>query len=175
MRRTGIEIVLAWFVFSAAVLVFAQAKDAPPHHTGKAGLWEVTSQTTWQKIPVAPGTRGGPPRGDLHTTQVCLTQEMVDAGALLPQSRGQCRIEDKVVKPGSVTAAYVCTGKMKGMGKLESVLPDLEHVNSSIHFEGTLDVDMHPKPIEWTTTSTAVFKSAQCDQTPAQPSASQPK
>lgn len=168
MRRAGIGIGLAWFIFSAAMLVFAQEKDAT-HHSGKAGLWVVTSTTTWQKSPVPLGMPGGPPRGGPHTTTVCLTQEMVDAGALLPQSRGQCRIEDKVIKPGSITGTYVCTGKMKGMGKLESALPDLEHVNSSIHFEGTLDVSGQAKPIEWTTTSTSVFKGAQCDQSPAQP------
>lgn len=173
MRRAGAGIA-TWFVLSAGALVFAQEKDAS-HHLGKAGLWEITTQTTWKTSPVPPGTRGGPPRGDLHTTEVCLTQEMVDAGALLPQPRGQCRIENKVIKTGSMTADYVCTGKMRGTGKLESTFPDLEHVNNSIHFEGTLDVNARPKPIEWTTTSISVFKGGQCSQTPAQPSATQPR
>ncbi len=170
IRRTGVGIGLAWFLFAAVVLVFAQDKDAV-HHSGKPGLWEITTTTTWQKSPVPLGSPGGPPRGGLHTTTVCLTQEMIDAGALLPQSRGQCRIEDKVIKPGSVTGNYVCTGKMRGTGKLQSTLPDLEHVNNSIHFEGTMEVNAPPKPIEWTTTSTSVFKGAQCSQTPSQPAA----
>ena len=168
MRKAGVGFGLAWFVFAAAVLVFAQDKDAP-HHSGKAGLWDVTTSTTWQKSPVPPGSPGGPPRGTPHTTRVCLTQEMVDAGALLPQSRGQCKLEDKVVKPGSLTATYVCVGKMKGSGKLESTFSDLEHMTSSIHFEGTLDVNAQQRPIEWTTTSNAVYKGAECNQTPAQP------
>jgi len=160
MRKTG-AIELAWFLFSAAVIVFAQDKDAS-HHSGKAGLWEVTTTMTWQKAPVRPGSPGGPPAAGSHTTAVCLTQALVDAGALLPQSRGECHIQNKVAKPGSVTANYLCTGKMKGMGNLESTFPDLEHVTGSIHFLGTLDVNAHPQPIEWTTTSNAVFKSAQC-------------
>ena len=86
---------------------------------------------------------------------------------LLPQSRGECYIQNKVVKPGSLTANYVCTGKMKGMGSLESNIPDLEHVNGSIHFVGTLLVDQHSEPIEWTATSNALFKSAQCANNPA--------
>lgn len=167
MRRAGVGIGLAWFIFSAAVLIFAQEKDAP-HHSGKGGLWEITTTTTIQKSPVPPGMPGGPPRPGTHTTQYCFTQEMVDAGALLPQSRGQCRIEDKVIKPGSITGTYVCSGKMKGMGKLESTLPDLEHVNSSIHFEGTLDVNAQAKPLEWTTTSMSVYKGAQCGPAAAQ-------
>ena len=161
MRKTGPGIALAWFLLSAVVIVFAQSKDAL-HHSGKAGQWEVTTTMTWQKTPVRPGSPGGPPAGGPHTTQVCLTQEMVDAGALLPQSRGQCHIQNKVVKPGSLTANYLCTGKMKGMGTLESSFPDLEHVTGSIHFIGTLDVNAHAQPIEWTTTSNAVFKGAEC-------------
>jgi hypothetical protein len=170
MRNTGVGIGLAWFVFSAAVLVFAQDKDnAPAKHLGKAGRWEVTTTMTWQKSPVPPGSPGGPPAAGTHTTSVCLTQEMIDAGALLPQSRGNCRIQNKVLNPGTVTADYVCTGKMKGKGMLETTFADLEHVTSSIHFQGTLDVNSQAKPIEWTTTSSSVFKDAQCknNQSPA--------
>lgn len=176
MRRTGVGIGVLWFMFSVAVLVFAQGKDsAPVKHTGKAGLWEVTSTMTWQKSPVSPGSRGGPPSGGSHTTEVCLTQAMVDAGVLFPQSRGDCRIQNKVVKPGSLTANYVCTGKMKGMGNIETTIPDLEHVTGSIHFVGTLDVNAHAQPIEWTTTSNSVFKSAECSQKEPAPAATASK
>jgi len=168
MRKGDLGIGLAWFLFAAAVTVFAQEKDAPHHHA-KAGLWEVTTTMTWQKSPVRPGMPGGPPAAGSHTTAVCLTQAMVDAGALFPQSRGECHIQNKVVKPGTLTANYLCTGKMRGMGNLESTFPDLEHVSGSIHFMGTLDVDRKAQPIEWTTTSSAVFKAAQCGNSPAQP------
>ena len=164
MLKPGTGIGLVWFVFAAAVLVFAQDNE---HHTGKAGQWEITTTMTYQQSPVPPGTRGGPPAAGSHTTTVCLTQEMVDAGALLPQSRGQCRIEDKVVKPGSLTANYVCTGKMKGKGVLAATFADLEHATASLHFEGTLDVDAHAKPIEWTAVSNYLFKGAQCSNGPA--------
>ena len=165
MRKAGFGIALAWFLFSAAVIIFAQDKEAS-HHYGKAGLWEITTTMTWQKSPVRPGSPGGPPAAGSHTTSVCLTQAMVDAGALFPQSRGECRIQNKVIKPGSLTANYVCTGKMKGMGNIESSIPDLEHVNGTIHFVGTMNVDAHTQPIEWTATSSAVFKSAQCSNKP---------
>ncbi len=169
MRRAGAGSAFSWFIFSAAALVFAQDK-AEIRHSGKPGLWEITTATTVQKSPVPPGTRGGPPAPGSHTKQYCFTQAMLDAGVLLPQSRGQCRIENKVSKPGSVTADYVCTGKIQGTGKLETTLPDLEHVNSSIHFAGTMDVNAHLRPIEWTTTSSAVYKGAQCSEGPALPS-----
>ena len=157
MRKVGVGIGLVWLVFSAAGL--AQDKE---HHAAKAGLWEITSTMTWLKAPATPGTPGGPPPGGTHTTSVCLTQEMVDAGALLPQSRGQCRIENKVIKPGSVTADYVCVGKMKGKGLLSATYADLEHATGSVHFQGTFEIGSQPKPIEWTTVSNSVFKGAQC-------------
>src|SRR6202161_475173 len=54
----------------------------------KAGLWETTTTTTWQKAPQAPGDQAEKLRGGTHTAQVCLTQAMIDNyGALLPQSR----------------------------------------------------------------------------------------
>ena len=168
MRKAGAGIGLVWFLFSVAVLVFAQGNDKPAHN-GKPGLWEITTTTTWQKAPVTPGTPGGPPRGGTHTAQFCLTQEMIDAGALLPQSRGSCHIQDKTVKPGSVLALYVCSGKMNGKGLIETTFSDLEHAHGSIHFEGTFDVAAHAKPIEWTTISTSTFKSAQCTNSPAPP------
>lgn len=166
MRKAGLGIAFAWFLFSVAVIVFAQEKE-PSHHYGKAGLWEVTTTMTWQKQPVRTGVPGGPPAAGSHTSEFCLTQAMVDAGALFPQSRGECHIQNKVVKPGKLTANYLCTGKMKGMGNVESSFPDLEHVTGSIHFVGTLDVDRKPQPIEWTNSSSAVFKTAQCSNTPA--------
>src|SRR5258708_6504164 len=52
------------------------------------GLWEITTTTSWQKAPEVPGAEGEKLRGGTHTTQVCLTQEMInDYGALLPQGR----------------------------------------------------------------------------------------
>ena len=167
MRKAGLGIAFAILLFSAIVFVSAQEKDAP-HHFGKAGLWEVTTTMTWQKSPVRTGAPGAPPAAGSHSTRVCLTQAMVDGGALFPQSRGECQIQNKVIKAGSLTANYLCSGKMKGMGNLESSFPDLEHVTGSIHFLGTLDVDRRSQPIEWTTTSSAVFKTAECPKNPAQ-------
>jgi len=84
MRRAGVGIGLVWFMLAAAVIVFAQDKPTVSH-TGKAGLWSTTNTVTWQKIPVRTGLPGGPPTGGTHTATSCLTQAMVDAGALLPQ------------------------------------------------------------------------------------------
>jgi hypothetical protein len=155
MHKTRLWVALVCGLF--AITVFAWAG------TGKAGLWEITTTTKWQRSPFAPGTAGDPARGGTHTTQVCLTQEMIDDyGALLPQSRGQCTIANKLLRPGGMTADWVCTGKMAGKGALESNWSDLEHATGKVHFVGTLQVGGGKEPVEWTTESTSVFKSADC-------------
>jgi len=131
--------------------------------TRKAGLWETTTTTTWQKAPSVPGTTSDGLKGGTHTTQACLTQEMIDKyGALLPQSRGNCSIQNKVINPGIITADWVCTGKMSGKGTLESTWTDAEHSTGRVHFVGTFAVGTEQQPIEWTTVSTSVFKGENC-------------
>ncbi len=131
--------------------------------TRKAGLWTLTTTTTWQKSPYGPGSVAGPAGGGSHNRDVCLTQEMIDQwGALLPQSRGNCRIENKVDIPGGMTADWVCTGKMSGQGALKYTWPDLEHAKGTVHFVGSLLDGTETRPIEWTTEETAAFKSAYC-------------
>lgn len=131
--------------------------------TRKAGLWEMTTTTTWQRSPSIPGSSNDTLKGGTHTSQVCLTQEMIDQyGALLPQSRGQCSIANKVLLPGTITADWVCTGTMSGKGALESKWADTEHATGTVHFIGTFLVGSEAQPIEWTTDSTATFKGPSC-------------
>ncbi len=155
MKKSTIAAAAAWWIFSANLLAFGE--------TRKAGLWEISTTTTWQKTT---GTQGGfvdPAAGGTRTREVCLTQEMIDKwGALLPQSRGQCHIEDKVMHPGGSTASWVCSGRMKGKGELDTQWIDMEHSTGTLHFTGTIQVGSEVKPVEWTTTSTSSFKSADC-------------
>jgi hypothetical protein len=131
--------------------------------TRKAGLWEMTTTMTWQHSPFVSGTVGGPSMSGTHTTQACLTQEMIDKyGALLPQSRGQCIIANKVMFLGGMTADWVCSGRISGKGALESTWSDLQHAKGKVHFVGMFQMEDGAKPIEWTTESTSVFKSADC-------------
>jgi hypothetical protein len=155
MRKIGLWIVLGCWLCAGAIVASAG--------TRKAGLWELTTTMTWQQSPTIPGTEGDALKGGTHTKDVCLTQEMIDTyGALLPQSRGQCSIANKVVKPGGMTADWVCTGMMSGKGALESSWTDTEHAKGKVHFVGTFLVGSELQPVEWTTESTSVFKSADC-------------
>lgn len=133
--------------------------------TRPAGLWEMTTTTTWQKSPDVPGAQPDQSklRESSHTTQVCLTQEMInDYGALLPQSHGNCLIENRAIAGDKITADYVCNGLMTGKGALESVWVDTEHAKGKVHFVGTYLVGSEHRPVEWTTESTSIFRGSSC-------------
>lgn len=155
MRNSKVLGVLACWLFTSAVILFGE--------TRQAGLWEITTTTTWQKSPGTPGSMPGLPAGGTRTREVCLTQEMIDKyGALLPQSHGQCRVEDKVAKPGGASARWVCSGKMKGQGAMETDWLDLQHATGKVHFDGTFQVGTEALPVEWTTETNYAFKSTDC-------------
>jgi len=142
------------------VLVWAQGIRKP-------GLWEITTTTTWQKLPFPPGMQvppsaaqafGGAPR----TSQVCLTQAWIDKfGAPLPQNR-QCQATNVVLNATSMTADWVCTGPMAGKGTIESSWPDGEHAKGKMHFTGTMGGGEGAIPVEFTTESVSVYKGADC-------------
>jgi hypothetical protein len=62
MRSIQPWIALGCWLFLATIFVWAE--------TRKAGLWEITTTTTWQRSPSGPGATRGPAKGGPHTTQV---------------------------------------------------------------------------------------------------------
>ena len=118
---------------------------------------------TWQKAPEIPGDQAEKIRGGTHSTQICLTQEMInDYGVLLPQSHGNCKVANRTMSGEKVTGDYVCTGLMEGKGLLESDWTDKGHGTGKVHFKGTFQVGAEKQPIEWTSVTTSSFKSSSC-------------
>jgi hypothetical protein len=160
MRRTLFRITLGCTLLATAVYVWAQ--------TRKPGLWDTTTTMTWQQSPMpagmtmAPGVKS-PFGGGPTTTQVCLTQAQIDKyGTEMPQTRGDCQVTNVVMKPGGMTADMACTGQMTGKGTMQASWTDDEHATSKVHFLGSMQMGPNSKPVEWTSTSTSVFKSADC-------------
>jgi len=162
MRSTRFGFMLGCWLIVGTAISGAQTKK-PEIATRKAGLWEMTTTMTWQQSPFASGTVNGVGEGGKHSKLVCLTQEMIDKyGALLPQSHGECRIENKVMRLGGMTANWVCAGKITGKGDLETNWIDMEHATGKLHFWGTFQGGSGASPIEWTTDSSSTFKSESC-------------
>jgi hypothetical protein len=155
--RVTLSCCLGCYLLGAAFNASAQAR--------KPGLWEVTTTMTWQQSPFPAGMPAGAGAAFAgpHTSQVCLTQAQIDKyGAPLPQTRGDCQVTNMVKKPSGMTADMECTGRMSGKGTLEASWTDDGHATSKMHFVGSMQAGPSPKPVEWTTTSTSVFKGADC-------------
>jgi hypothetical protein len=148
-----------WIAFSCLLIL---AAGATAQSTRKPGLWEVTSTMSWQQSPMPQGMTM--PGGGPHTTQVCITQAIIDKyGAPTPQSHNnQCQISNPKMKPNGMTADWVCTGPMAGKGTVESSWTDAEHATSKVHFLGNMQMGPNSKTIEYTIESNSVYKGADC-------------
>lgn len=148
---------LTCLLLAVAVAAWAQGR--------KAGLWEITSTTTLQQSPFPPGMTppaDSPLSAAPHTTEVCLTQTMIDKyGAPVPQS-GDCQVSNVQKSDHGMTADLTCSGRMTGKGTVESSWPDPEHAKGNTHFSGNIQTRAGSKPVEWTRESTSVFKSEDC-------------
>ncbi len=166
MRRAQIRIALCCCLAgcslaAAAILAAAQ--------TRKPGLWEMTTEMTWQHSPMpanmpAPPNGNSPFGGGTHVSQVCLTQAMIDRyGAPVPQSsRGNCQVSNVVKSSHSMTAEMVCSGPMSGKATMESHWSEDGPATGKVHFTGSIQMGPNPTPIEWTIESTSVYKGADC-------------
>jgi hypothetical protein len=155
MRKTRVWFAMGFCFFFMSLLASAQANRKP-------GLWEMTSTMTWQQSPMPEGMTM--PGGGAHTTQVCITQAMIDKyGAPFPQSRNnQCQIANVQMKPGGMTADWICTGAIAGKGTVEGSWIDADHSTSKVHFTGSMQMGPNPAPVEYTIVASSVYKGADC-------------
>jgi hypothetical protein len=146
-------IILSCMLMAVAVLAWAQGR--------KPGLYEVTSDMTWQQSPfpagMGPGGRG--PR----TMQVCVTQAQIDKyGGPAPQTRGDCQVSNKVMKADGYTAEFSCTGQMSAKGTVEASFTPDGHGKTKIHMVGTMQMGQNSAPVEYTMTSDSTYKGEDC-------------
>lgn len=161
MRHKRAWLALCPILCGSVLIVWAQGR--------KPGLWEMTSTFTWQQSPfpagmTPPGGGNSPFGGGPRTTQVCLTQEIIDKyGAPVPQTRrGNCSLTNVNKTDHSMNAEMVCTGFMSGKGTVQSTWDDPDHAKGKVHFMGSIQSGQGSKPIEWTSETTSVYKNADC-------------
>ena len=161
MRKFPIWITTGCCLIAVTLAAWAQANRKP-------GLWEMTSTMTWQKSPMPEGVTmppgsNSPFGGGAHTSQVCLTQAMIDKyGAPVPQSRGGCTTSNIQLKPNGMTADWICTGMMAGKGTLVGTWTDPDHSTSTVHFVGSMQMGPNSVPVEYTISATSAYKGADC-------------
>ena len=106
MRKTRVCLTLGCLLFTLASCTWAQGGRKP-------GLWEVTSTMTFQQSPFPAGMQapgGSPFSGAPKTTQVCVTQAMIDKyGGPPPQTRGDCQMSNVATTLTGMTGTLTCT------------------------------------------------------------------
>jgi Protein of unknown function (DUF3617) len=161
MSKTRLCAAIACCVFFLSTFASAQVNRKP-------GLWEMTATTSWQKSPMPPGVTmpsgaNSTFGGGAHTSQVCITQAMIDRyGAPVPQSRAGCQVSNIQLKSNSMSADWACTGMMTGKGSVESSWTDSEHATSTVHFLGSMQMGQNATPVEYTINATSVYKGPDC-------------
>jgi hypothetical protein len=162
MRKTRVWISIGFCLFFMSLFASAQAGRKP-------GLWEMNSTMTWQKSPMPSGMgmHGGggkaPYGAGAHTSQVCITQAMIDKyGAPVPQSSSQCQVANVQMKSDGMTGDWICTGAIAGKGTIESSWTDSEHATSKVHFAGNMHFGPNLTPVEYTIAADSVYKGANC-------------
>lgn len=156
--------------FMVGAVGLAVALAAAAQGGRKPGLWEITTSMTWQQSPFPQGMQLPPQamaalNGAPHTTQYCLTQAMIDKyGAPIPQQspRQSCQISNVQKSDTGMSADWVCTGMMSGKGSIESHWSADGTARGKVHFVGTMQMGPNPTPVEWTSTSSSVYKGPDC-------------
>jgi hypothetical protein len=134
---------------------------------GKAGLWTVTSQMEMKGMPQMPPeamammkARGMPMPGAPFTTQMCMTQEQVNADKPPAFSNREESCDTKVLtqSPGAMSAQMTCHGRVEGVGHMEMSWRGNEHYEGTYNFKGTAE----GRPQDMTTHYSGDFVKADC-------------
>jgi uncharacterized protein DUF3617 len=159
MRKTRFCIMLGCCLFALASSVWAQSGRKP-------GLFDVTTTMTFQQSPMPPGMQappGSPFSGAPRTTQVCVTQAMIDkyGGPAPTPGRGDCQVTNISMTASGMTAAIACTGQMAGSGTVSSTFSD-GGGQTKVHFTGTMQMGPRSAPVEWTMQANSTYKGPDC-------------
>ncbi|MGO9317468.1 MAG: DUF3617 domain-containing protein [Terracidiphilus sp.] len=161
MHKNRVWITICFCLFAITITASSQAIRKP-------GLWEVTSNMSWQKSPMPAGVNlppgmKSPYSGMTITTQVCYTQAMIDRyGAPVSQNQRDCKIENVVLHTNSMTADMICSGRMNGKGEMQFSSTDGNTATGKTHFAGTMQMGQNTTPVEWTNTFTSTYKGPDC-------------
>jgi hypothetical protein len=169
MSKTRVWMMVGCCVILLAAVAQGQIKQKP-------GLWEMTISTSMggagaPQMPQMPQGAQMPPGMQMpaspfapHTTQVCVTQAMIDkyGGPYSNPPRGGCRVTDISIKSDGMTAKIMCTGQMNATGTVKSTFVDANTTKTSSHITGAIQVGQNSRPVGMTMESTSIYKGADC-------------
>jgi hypothetical protein len=175
MSKTRVWITITCFSFALASFSVAQSGRKP-------GLYDVTSQISMgganaPQMPQMPQLPPGvtlPPGMQMpqmaspfapHTTQICVSQAMVDkyGGPYSSPPNGNCKTTNIVMKPDGMTATIACTGQLTANGTVQATFVDENTTKTTVHMTGTMQMGPNGnQPVDMTMQVTSVYKGSDC-------------
>jgi hypothetical protein len=151
----------------AASLVLVPAAAFAAH--GRPGLWTITSTMQMSNAPQIPPEALAmmkarhlpiPNSGQPFTTQMCMTQEQVNADKPPAMSNRDESCDTRVLNqsPGLMEAQITCHGRMDGVGHVKVNWRGTDHYEGTYDFKGT----MGGRPQEMSTHYTGDFVKSDC-------------
>jgi hypothetical protein len=142
--------VLVWTTCCGAMALAAMAHG----QSRKPGLWEVTSSMNMT------GGPAGMPAMPARTTQVCVTQAMIDkyGGPTSSPQNGSCQMTNVALTATGMTASMSCTGRTTMTGTVQAEFVDANTTKTTIQ----MTMAMGPNTMNMTTNATAVYKGSDC-------------
>lgn len=159
MRRPLICTLLGTAVILAPVAAMAAH--------GRAGLWSVTSTMQMENMPQMPPeamemmkARHMPMPGQPFTTQMCMTQEQVNADKPPAYSNREESCDTKVLSQsaGAMHTQVTCHGRVEGVGDMQISWRGTDHYEGTYSFKGTAE----GRPQNMTTHYSGDFVKADC-------------
>jgi hypothetical protein len=140
-------------ILGAAAFAHAQSQQQP-------GLWETTTTMTMAGMPqMAQGPFGAP-----RTSQVCVTQAMVDkfGGPYSSPPRGDCQMTNRSVTPTGMTMTMSCSGQFTGTGTVDVTITAPGATEMKMHLIGTAQGGNGSHPVDMTMQMKSAYKGPDC-------------
>lgn len=152
-----------WTTLGCCLVALTATAQSPMKQ--KPGLWEVTTQMNMGMA----GAPTMPPR----TSQVCVTQAMIDKyGGAYNNPQSGCQTTDVSVTATGMSAKVMCTGRMTMNGTVQATFIDAGTVKTTIQMSATMP---NGQAMNMTMQVMSTYKGPDCgDVKPMQMPASQP-
>jgi hypothetical protein len=140
-----------WLILGCCIIALAAQAQG---QSRKPGLWEVTAQMSMS------GGAMNMPQMPPHTSQVCVTQAMIDkyGGPYSNPQQGQCQISDVSLTPAGMRATLTCSGQMTMSGTVQTTFVDENTTKTTVQ----MSMQMGANTMNMTMVSTGTYKGPDC-------------
>jgi Protein of unknown function (DUF3617) len=146
VKRMSVSLMLALCVVALASQAQAQSR--------KPGLWQVTSSMSMSGMPQMPQMGS-------QTTQVCVTQAMIDkfGGPTTNPGRGNCQMTNVQLSATGMSASMSCSGQMNMTGTVQTTFVDANTTKTTVNMAMKAG---NGQNMNMTMQATATYKGADC-------------